>query len=876
MAFASVMSLDNTIERLLNSFHVSIVSSSREIIECAHKELKSLQQTLQRLDGGSKSTSRKRENALDEQIRGAVCNFEDLLESHLSNQVISQSETIGDGIQLTLDLQDLRQDVQSFIETMKTMEQEYVKELENPLPEEDADMGTFGGKKPKMVGLSYLLSDIIDKLTQRNYPGFPVFSLVGMGGIGKTTLAEEIFNHPDVLECFDCRVWVKVGRKCQLNEFARAILAQVDPDKTVTGWDEDLAQYLLQVFKGKKYLIVLDDVWDTQVWDCLRNSFPHGFDEGSRVLLTTRLQEVSQDTKVLAFGIEINVRLLNKKESWDLFCEKVFGEDSCPLQLEKAGKKIVENCDGLPLMIITVADHLSGADKTLEYWNEVAEKQNSLFTDAYGEISEVLLPSYQYLSQHLKPCFLHMGVFPEKYEIPWSKLFDMWVVEGFLKPTAYQTLEECANKYLQELVFNSLVIVHGTSTTNRSHGIKTCNLHSSLWHLCNREAGKNKFSHIFKYWDDGFEEGAKRQRRLCFHNNILLGIEDVYDSVVNDCASTARSLLCFGSYHKYPVPIFSELRLLRVLDAISIRFYEFPVEVLKLVQLRYLALTYDEKLPTCISKLWNLQFLIVHRHLRITSGDDPSYVPIEIWDMQELKHIQIVGSNLPNSSGASLKNLSTLLGVSAHSCGKGVLKRIPNLRKLGIQIELVPDDDSMPFGWLNRISRLRKLESFKCVLVNPELRSEVVALPAPRSMFPSSLQKLHLSGLGYPWEYMNIIGALPHLKVLKLRHYAFCGSTWEINDFKFPMLRFLVIEDSELVQWKVEFGCFPRLRNLIIKHCYELEKFQWEFDYFFKEVEVVDCNPLAAAFIHSIKSGRGRHFRDVNVHSSWDDGNHKS
>lgn len=89
-----------------------------------------------------------------------------------------------------------------------------------------------------------------------------------MGGIGKPTLAEEIYEHPDVLECFDCRVWVRIGTKCQLNEVAQAILAQVDlgMDKMVTEWDGEITQYLYEAFKGNKYLIVLDDVWDSQVW----------------------------------------------------------------------------------------------------------------------------------------------------------------------------------------------------------------------------------------------------------------------------------------------------------------------------------------------------------------------------------------------------------------------------------------------------------------------------------------------------------------------------------------------------------------------------------------------------------------------------------
>lgn len=446
-----------------------------------------------------------------------------------------------------------------------------------------------------------------------------------------------------------------------------------------------------------------------------------------------------------------------------------------------------------------------------------------------------------------------------------------YVAEGFLVPNLEDTLEVCATKCLVELASNSLVLVRESSTI-LSRKIKTCRLHSSLWYLSKIEVRKNKFFHVLKSLAKDFEEGLKGHRKLCIHNNILLGIKDEYDTIEDDCASTARSLLCLGPYHQYPVPLCLGLRFLRVLRALSIRLYEFPMEVVELVQLRYLALTCNMNIPASVSKLFNLQFLIIHQGLIIKSDISPSYVPVEIWDMQELKHLRIMGSDLPESnSGAFLENLETLLDVGIDSCTKGVLKKLSNLKKLGVRFELAPDDENDPSRCLNHISCLHELESLKCILVNPELMPEVVAPPAPRSMFPSTLLKLHLSGLCYPWEYMDIIGSLPKLQVLKLQCYAFRGPKWEVKDFEFPRLRYLVIDDADLVEWKVGSGSFSRLRNLSIKHCYNLEEFHWDFDYYFKKVEVVDSNPLAESFLNQIKDRRGRRFLDVSFHHSWDD-----
>ncbi|KAI3449063.1 hypothetical protein Pfo_005728 [Paulownia fortunei] len=875
MAYASVISLKQTIQRLLNSSHISILPQSLKILEFAYKELQSLQEVLKRLDSSSSS---QRANDLDGQIREAVCKLEVVLESHVSNKLLSQSdESLGDegcSLILSLDLEKVRQEINSFTETVKKIKEEYSKE--EPLAEEDNAVSStidFGGNKSKMVGLSRELRRIKRLFTGQWSSELEMFSLFGMAGIGKTTLAKEMFEDPLILSDFDCRVFVTIGPKCQLKKILQSILAHVNPqiDKMlIAEGDEKLVQYLYESLYGKRYLIVLDDVWNKEVWDDFKWSLPRD-GNGSRVLVTTRLKQVAHSD---GFSAAYQMLFLNKEESWCLLREKVFAEESCPPQLEKAGKKIAENCEGLPLTIIMVAGFLSKAKKTPEYWNKVAEKENSVFMDAYDEMSKVLFPSYKYLPEHLKACFLYMGVFPQNYEIPLSKLVKLWSAEGFLEPDSPETLEIFAMECLEDLVSSSLVMARKESSICNT---KTCGLHSAFWHLCNREAAKNKFFHVLNSRADGLAEGIKNQGRLCIHNNILFGIKDVYNSLAS--ISTARSLLCFGPHHQYPVPIYFGLRLLRVLDVLTILFYEFPMEVLKLVYLRYLAVTYNGNLPPSISKLWNLECLIVRRHLSIKSSKDLSYLPMEIWDMKELKHLQIMGSDLPDPCGALLPNLLTLLDVSAHSCTKEVLEKIPNLMKLGVRIELAPNA-AEPLSCFDHISHLHGLNSLKCVIVNPQLRPQVVAPPAPLSIFPSFLRKLTMSGFAYPWEDMSKIASLPNLIVLKLLCNAFRGPKWETHDEGFLRLEFLLIEDIDMVHWRGGGRSFRGLQRLSIKHCYKLEEIPREFGKSLRSLEVVDCNPLAVTCAKQIEEdnwNNGRHFLlDVNVHSSWEDGNLKS
>ncbi|KAL8494682.1 hypothetical protein ACS0TY_025498 [Phlomoides rotata] len=695
-----------------------------------------------------------------------------------------------------------------------------------------------------------------------------------MAGIGKTILAREIFEDLDIIEWFECRVWVtagfewREGRERTSEEITEDILAQVDPElhkMVMGGSEEEKSEALKESLKGKRYLIVLDDVWNESVDEYLQRSFPYN-QTGSHVVLTSRLKYVGLEvTKNI-----IDVRLLDKKESWDLLKEKVFVGVSCPPHLEEAGKKIAEKCDGLPLTIVTIANFLSKAPESL--WIEVATKRkHELFVDAYDQISQVLNPSYEILDDDMKNSFLYMGAFPLKYEIPKSRLINLWLAEEFVEQiVADKTLETCAVYELKCLAYCSLIMIYQKNISGLINmfdpEVKTCGLHSSWWHFCQTKARETNLFHVLDcYNENDIEEAIEGHTRLSIHNNVLFALKHVYNSIEEICASTARSLLCFGPYCQYMLPVCFGLKFLRRLDVLNIRFYDFPLEVLKMVKLRYLALTCNRNLPSSISDLRKLQYLIVHSHLSIKPIRALFNLPMEIWDMKRLKHLQVKGYDLPNVGDTSLQELITLSDVTTRSCN--VLSRVPNLKKLGITIELAPNATN-PLCCFDHISHLTKLKSLRCVIVNPFFKLGVVSPVLSFSCFSFSLEKLSLSGMGYPWEEMSKIASLPKLKVLKLRYNAFRGPEWELEENGFPNLEALLLEDIDLVKLKWAHGSCKNLIVLRIKHCYKLKEMHLGNLPNIIEIEVVDCSPLTEWHVkdNSLKYSNKEH---LFVRSSW-------
>ncbi|XP_015161251.1 putative disease resistance RPP13-like protein 3 isoform X1 [Solanum tuberosum] len=370
-------------------------------------------------------------------------------------------------------------------------------------------------QKDIIVGLDEDLLRIKDRLIVQS-SRLEVVPIIGMGGIGKTTLARRVYDDSLIAYHFYVRAWTNVSQEFDTREIFLGILRSigaVNDEVERNSTNEQLAERVYRSLKGRKYLIVLDDMWSIEAWQHVRRSFPDDHN-GSRIVLTTRLADVA--SCACSVNSLHQMRFLSMEESWTLLRDKVFGNGSYSPELEKIGRYIVHQCQGLPLAVVAIGGLLSKMSKETSSWENVAEKVGSLMTSDTTDCLNILSLSYNHLPQYLKACFLYMGVFAEIREIPVWKLIKLWIAEGFVKKVNHKNLEDVAEENLRELVDRSLVLV-GKHTSLRK--IKTCKMHDLVRDMCLREAKYENFIHFKTRYDhDDLLENISCLRRVAdFH-----------------------------------------------------------------------------------------------------------------------------------------------------------------------------------------------------------------------------------------------------------------------------------------------------------------------------------------------------------------------
>ncbi|KAL3352670.1 hypothetical protein AABB24_020591 [Solanum stoloniferum] len=717
------------------------------------------------------------------------------------------------------------------------------------------------------VGFQEDLEKIIDRL--RGGPSeLDIITIVGMAGIGKTTLAKRAYNDPSVVNRFDVHAWITVSQEYRERDILFDLFYSVVPPTNEINQESDnqaadqlyggltthsskeiyerrnqeTADQVHKSLKWKRFLIVVDDMWSTDAWDNVSRLFPDD-NKGSRIILTSRLTDLA--TYANPDGQPHRLDFLNNDEGWELLHQKLFGKRGCPFELEEIGRSIAEKCQGLPLAIVVVAGHLSKMSKTTDCWNTVAESVGSVVNREPGQCLDILALSYNYLPQHLKACFLYMGAFPEDFEIPVWKLIRLWVAEGFLNATGLTTVEEIAEECLEDLIDRSLVLA-----VKRSNGkLKTCKLHDIMRDFCLEEAKRQNFLHFLKKQSlDVLSEGITALRRVSFNCSTIFSSYSFHPT--DPTVSFSRSILGFNISES---PIFSyiDFKLLRVLDILDITspyFPQFPSEIMQLVNLRYLALATSSEFPPAISQFWSLQTLILHVYSR------DSTLPREIWKMPNLRHLHIKPSIcLPSQTNEErsghnslvLNNLQTLTNITLADCTTDVFSSTPKLKKLGIcetveytypvQIPwsdfLYTSENLWPYCsdtisdlWsdcLRNLALLPQLEALKIVGLRPPVQVPKLALHL--DALPENLKKLTLRFTYLPWESMTSLCRLPNLEVLKLKPYAFTGPKWEQVEEGFCSLKLLQIEMFDLEHWSASNDHFPVLEHLVLKNCLLLD-----------------------------------------------------
>ncbi|KAL3518687.1 hypothetical protein ACH5RR_021276 [Cinchona calisaya] len=436
-----------------------------------------------------------------------------------------------------------------------------------------------------VVGLDDEAQTIIDQLT-RGSMQLDNVSIVGMPGLGKTTLAKKVYHDPKIMSHFHIRAWCCVSQVYCKKDLLLEILACIVPKNSneYSKMNEnDLAEELYKLLKGSRYAIVLDDVWDIVAWNVLERSFPNDAN-GSRILLTSRLYEMALLVKPT--GKPHPLRQLTDDESWELLQKKLVHKEGYPPALQVLGMQIAKNCNGLPLAVVIIAGILGTLEQ--EGWEEIAERLSSNIVCGTNQCMSILELSYKHLPSYLKPCLLYFGAFLEDQEIPVWRLTQLWIAEGFVQENELKSIEDTAEDYIMALISRSLVMVAKQRSIG---GVKTCYIHDLLHEFCVAKAKEENFLQLVHRYDELFNfDEPPNLHQLCIYSQRkhFVNLRLFYPHI-HSLLFSAQGHESYGKIYNFSF-VFC-LKLLRVLDLGEINLgFLFPSEIAMLVQLRYLSL----------------------------------------------------------------------------------------------------------------------------------------------------------------------------------------------------------------------------------------------------------------------------------------------
>ncbi|KAL0441729.1 UNVERIFIED_CONTAM: putative late blight resistance proteinR1A-4 [Sesamum radiatum] len=596
-AYAAVVSLRRVLEDILHHAPKRILLDPQHFQSLLQK-ITSFQHFLEDYDALPITSKPEAEDELEGQLAKACYAAEDIIESFVLDQILASSQVQVDRIltRFSQDFPKVMQDV-DFIEkkVMKIKGKMEVVKDQQPVSSLHAD-GLSRRLAPTANDTTTGLDSHLLQLKERlvgDEPKLQMVSIVGMGGIGKTTLARTVYDHPLIVESFEIRAWVTISQEYDMREILLALLhvteilfgkrKQEDSANNFVKFveimskhsDEQLGEQLRKNLYGRRYLIVMDDMWSTKVWDEVRKYFPDTSNK-SRILITTRLSNVAVNFDSDA---PHEMDFLDEDKSWNLLCEKVFLGEVCPPELEEIGKQIAKSCKGLPLALVVIGGLLAKSQRTIVQWKYVAENLVSVINlGNHEQCLKILSLSYSHLPIHLKPCFLYMATFPEDREIRMSRLIKLWIGEGFINPIVPRSLEDIALEYLKELIDRNLLIVQRQGALGK---MKSCTIHDLLRDLCLREAHKENFLCITKVYDVDIPPNIENTRRLGIHRSTK---HYRYNpQVLNTLRSalSTRSLVCESEWiSPWLVPCLKLLRVLNVHDVYS------PEDIIQLVNSR--------------------------------------------------------------------------------------------------------------------------------------------------------------------------------------------------------------------------------------------------------------------------------------------------
>ncbi|KAK9138633.1 hypothetical protein Sjap_009227 [Stephania japonica] len=692
-----------------------------------------------------------------------------------------------------------------------------------------------------------------------------VIPIVGLGGLGKTTLARLVFNANEVGNHFEPKIWICMSNDFNVKRILREMLEVAFGIAKHESSSMDLIQRSLQdKLRAQRFLLVLDDVWIEdgffQKWDTLKIVLKCA-DRGSKIIVTTRSGEVAN---MIAGASHIqNLQILPEEDCWDLFQRRAFGSGGVQMtQAMKAiGMQIVKKCGGVPLAIKALGGMMR-LKKEENEWLLVNNSEIWNILDADKKITNVLKLSFHNLPSSVKRCFSYCSIFRKGHSINKKMLIQMWMAEGFVtsKGNALM-LEDIGNQYFNMLYLNSFF---QEVETNILGEIKRCKMHDLVHDLVQFVSGQESLVLNANMIPDDISKTRymgyiSNGRRVTFPKALY----------------KASKLHTFFSFSPYEVPrdMFVNLTLLRVLDLSSTSIRELPSSICKLKHLRYLdlSMTDIEELPKLITCLYNLQTLklknckklkvlpqklcelINLRYLYIRGCGELSGMPKGIEHLTSLQMLSNfkVGSDEDGNSITKLQHLNLLRGKLTISGVENVrdatyaktanLKGKSNISSLILLWGNMNDGvDNANNGEISVLEALEPSCNLKQLYIVGFGGENMPTWMMNNSLRVSNLAVILLKNCGR-CECLPSFAQLPFLRNLiivglrNLKCFGDCGSNKlkEIHDpavtmVAFPLLKLLELNDlPNLEEWVLEeamlLHSFPCLEDLRIEDCPKLK-----------------------------------------------------
>ncbi|KAF7092194.1 hypothetical protein CFC21_094700 [Triticum aestivum] len=641
----------------------------------------------------------------------------------------------------------------------------------------------------ELVGIDEPKAEIIKLLTQggSTQEKMNLVSIVGSGGMGKTTLANQVYQ--DLKGKFQCQAFLSVSRNPDMMNILRTILSEVSGQRytdTEAGSVQQLIIKITDFLVDKRYFVVLDDIWDVDTWHVLKHAFPVT-SPGSIIITTTRINDVAESCRSRPYNGDIySIKPLDMVHSRHLFYTRLFNaQENCPSYLKTVSEQILKKCAGLPLAIIAISGLLANTERTEGPWKQVEDSIGRALerNPSVEGMMKILSLSYFELPAHLKSCLLCLSIFPEDSVIKKKVLINRWIAERLIHTeSGYSTSYEFGERCFNELINRSLIQPGGTNI----HGIvKSCRLHDTILDFIISRSIEENFVTLVGV--PSLSVGthnkvrrlslqASKQKELIVPRGLVL--------------SHVRSLDVFGKSVKIPsMDKFRHLCFLDFEDCKQLENHHLE-NIDKLFQLRYLSLRWAEKvskLPEKIGRLWCLEIL----ELRGTSVYE---LPASIVNLKRLVHL-LVNNNVTLPCGISkLQALEELRLVSVYSQSFNFLQEFEqqqSLKVLTIDFEDYNSADRVNAENESKraiiVASLTNLGNLLSLIVwdGPEfVRESLCPMPLSlqtlnvwRSIIPHvpnwvgsliNLQKLRLELVRAEQEDLYILGGLPVLRCLVL------------------------------------------------------------------------------------------------------------